>query len=538
MPWLRPASVVNHPVATTHRTSNDFTDERSAGVSTQPTKSVAEIDIDSIDLGGRRSPWPYLFAGLIIGGATVWAGGRYLDNNTHDNAVTEEVVELATTEVRIQTLTEEVEWTGTLGYGEAVQFGGPGGTITGAPDVGSVLVRGDTLATVDNEKVIVVYGSTPLYRTLREGVVGPDVQMLESNLVELGYDPDVTVTIDDEFTYNTAVMVERWQTDLGNEVTGEVAVGDAAVVLGPVSVSAISGVGQTAGPNMATLEPRRTQTDVVSQSSGAVANMVPVGAAIDHGTTLYSLDEIDVVAIATTDSVSVALTGGTYTIEALERALSNGGFALDGEMTVDGIATASTISAVERWQSEVGLPVSSQTSSASYQFVEPGQVVDSHAIADGTILASGRPVMSASASELSVVVTVSVSDETEFSDGQSVLVTLADETQVEGIVAEIGAVTQSGNDPTIDVVINIIAAPDVTLVEGPVTVTTVSSEIIDALVVPTRALVSLREGGYAVEVERNGSTQLVGIEIGSFDDGLVEVTAGDLNAGDEVVVPQ
>ena len=515
-----------------------FTDERRVEELSPPAERVPDIDLDSIDLGGRRSPWPYLIAGLMIGGAVVWAGGRYLDNTGSDSVVTEEVVALSTTEVRIQTLTEEVEWIGTLGYGESVQYSGPGGTITDASNLGTVLERGETLAMVDNEHVVVLYGSTPLYRTLRDGLTGPDVKLLETNLVALGYDPDVTVTIDNDFSYNTALMVQRWQTDVGNEVTGEVTVGAVAVVPGPVSISAISGVGQTAGPNMATLAPRRTQTDIASRASGSVSNMLPVGTAIEHGSTLYSLDEIDVVALNTTDPVSVALTGGTYSIEALERALSNGGFDPEGEMTVDGIVSAATVSAVERWQSAIGLPITSQTSFAYYYFVVASQVVDSLAVADGSLIASGRPVMSASSSELSVVVTVSVSDETEFSEGQSVSVTLADQTQVEGIVSEIGAVTQTGNDPTIDVVINIVAAPEVTLVEGPVTVTTVSSEVVDALVVPTRALVSLSEGGYGLEVQRNGSTQLIGIEIGSFDDGLVEITAGDLVAGDQVVVPQ
>jgi hypothetical protein len=56
--------------------------------------------------------------------------------------------------------------------------------------------------------------------------------------------------------------------------------------------------------------------------------------------------------------------------------------------------------------------------------------------------------------------------------------------------------------------------------------------------VPTRALVSLSEGGFAVEVRTpDGSTRLVGVELGVFDDGVVEVIAGDVTPGDDVVVP-
>ncbi|MFT5026751.1 MAG: hypothetical protein ACI9CV_001512, partial [Ilumatobacter sp.] len=49
---------------------------------------------------------------------------------------------------------------------------------------------------------------------------------------------------------------------------------------------------------------------------------------------------------------------------------------------------------------------------------------------------------------------------------------------------------------------------------------------------------SLSEGGFAVEVRTpDGSTRLVGVELGVFDDGVVEVIAGDVTPGDDVVVP-
>ena len=57
------------------------------------------------------------------------------------------------------------------------------------------------------------------------------------------------------------------------------------------------------------------------------------------------------------------------------------------------------------------------------------------------------------------------------------------------------------------------------------------------LAVPVEALLALAEGGYAVEVsDGDGTTHLVGVELGVFADGLVEIT-GDVEAGDQVVVP-
>ena len=61
-----------------------------------------------------------------------------------------------------------------------------------------------------------------------------------------------------------------------------------------------------------------------------------------------------------------------------------------------------------------------------------------------------------------------------------------------------------------------------------------------ALVVPVTALLALSGGGYSVEVVGAGArNHLVPVSLGLFDDaeGLVQVTASGLAAGQEVVVP-
>jgi hypothetical protein len=55
------------------------------------------------------------------------------------------------------------------------------------------------------------------------------------------------------------------------------------------------------------------------------------------------------------------------------------------------------------------------------------------------------------------------------------------------------------------------------------------------LAVPVDAVLALAEGGYALEVvDEAGRTHLVGVELGVFADGMVEVR-GDIAAGDQVV---
>ena len=79
-------------------------------------------------------------------------------------------------------------------------------------------------------------------------------------------------------------------------------------------------------------------------------------------------------------------------------------------------------------------------------------------------------------------------------------------------------------------------AGDTTVPDGmpvSVIVTTVAAE--GVLAVPVEAVLALAEGGYALEVaDAAGATHLVGVELGVFADGWVEVS-GDVTAGDQVV---
>jgi hypothetical protein len=142
----------------------------------------------------------------------------------------------ATAAVTRQTLTRTETVDGTLGYGEAttVAARGAGGTLTWLPGVGTVLGRGQPVYKVDEQPVPLVYGSTPLYRTLRAGVEGADAKLLEQNLSALGYGG---FTVDDEYTGATADAVRQWQADLGVAETGRVEVGQVVVARGQIRVT-------------------------------------------------------------------------------------------------------------------------------------------------------------------------------------------------------------------------------------------------------------------------------------------------------------
>jgi Putative peptidoglycan binding domain len=105
------------------------------------------------------------------------------------------------------------------------------GTLTSMARSGSVVHRGGVLYRLDGDPIVLMYGSTPAYRTLEQGVTdGPDVTELEQNLAALGYDPG---TIDDAFTSATAAAIGDWQDSAGLERTGSMELGRVVFMPGP-----------------------------------------------------------------------------------------------------------------------------------------------------------------------------------------------------------------------------------------------------------------------------------------------------------------
>jgi peptidoglycan hydrolase-like protein with peptidoglycan-binding domain len=152
----------------------------------------------------------------------------------------------ATAQVRRTTLVETKTVPGTLGYGDPVPLGaGEAGILTWIAPIGSTVRRGEPLFRVDERPVLDLYGSLPLYRTLRAGLKGRDVRQLERNLAALGYRG---FTVDDTYTAATATAVRSWQADLGRPKTGTVELGEVAFTSGPVRIAGhMARVGDTIG---------------------------------------------------------------------------------------------------------------------------------------------------------------------------------------------------------------------------------------------------------------------------------------------------
>ena len=124
---------------------------------------------------------------------------------------------------------------------------------------------GNVLYRVSNEPVILLYGNTPVYRSLYEGDTGPDVRELNDNLVALGYATRSDVDWDwSYFSYETEYALERLQYHLGEDETGYLAEGQAVFLPGQVRIATVSAtLGTSAGPGAAIMQATSTSRQVV-----------------------------------------------------------------------------------------------------------------------------------------------------------------------------------------------------------------------------------------------------------------------------------
>ncbi|MFI6515792.1 peptidoglycan-binding protein [Spirillospora sp. NPDC050679] len=178
-----------------------------------------------------------LAAGAAV--AVVAGGGAALALDGGGEARAVEEARTATADVRRGDLVDTETVDGTLTYADEREVrSGASGTVTWVPEEGATVERGEPLLRVDGEAVTLMYGGTPMYRTVGEGDEGGDVRALERNLRALGYGDGLTV--DEEFTGATADAVREWQDDRGLEETGRVGPGQVVLLPGAARIKKVS----------------------------------------------------------------------------------------------------------------------------------------------------------------------------------------------------------------------------------------------------------------------------------------------------------
>lgn len=220
-----------------------------------------------------------LVAVLIAGGAT-WA---LVDSGSQPSASAPDTARHhgPTTTITKGDLTDSKVFAGTLGYGTTTGVpGAAAGTITWLPKPGQVIERDGFLYAVDERAVRALWGTVPLWRELKRGLDGTDVQQLNTNLAALGYD----LAVDDTFGPRTERAVTAWQHDRGQKETGVLTASDVAFVDGAVRVASVTGkLGQAAaggegGEVLQVTSTKRIVTAIVSQRE---SERLAVGTAVD-----------------------------------------------------------------------------------------------------------------------------------------------------------------------------------------------------------------------------------------------------------------
>ena len=160
-----------------------------------------------------------------------------------------------------------------------------GSVVTALPAPGTTVARGGTLYEIDGRPVALMIGTTPAYRALREGDVGPDVAQLQTNLVALGLGGSPAIRGDGTFDHATALAVQRWQSSRHVASSGAILLGDIVVLPTAARVSATNvAVGGGAQPGSPILQLSSVDHVVKVEIDPGLARKVHVGDAIRFST--------------------------------------------------------------------------------------------------------------------------------------------------------------------------------------------------------------------------------------------------------------
>ncbi|WP_406486697.1 hypothetical protein [Streptomyces phaeochromogenes] len=411
----------------------------------------------------------------ITAGAVVWTGRH----GQESRASADERVHVTTAVVERADLSDTLTLGGTLGHGRSrVVRSGKEGLVTWLPRIGAEVTRGGQLFRVNDNPVPLLYGSTPLYRTLRdEGTVGRDVKVLVDNLRKLGYDFGEQPEVGSWVRPRPAAT----PTSDGAGAEGETASADAASGESAEDGTASGKSGQDAAPSA-----RPTAADSAGAGSPA-ASPSPAPVQVRRG---------------------------------------------------EGVLTAGVIAALKRWQSRTGAAATGELGPGD-AIVLSGAVRVGGLLAEPGD-AAGGDLLSVTSTVRQVTVPLEADATGSVRRGNKVTVTLPDNSTVRGHVTALSNDAQSadqnaGGEPRLTVTVG-LDDPDAEPVRdadsGSVRVGFTSAAKKDVLVVPVGALLALSEGGYALQ--RPGG-RLLPVETGLFAKGRVEVSGPEISEGLRVV---
>jgi hypothetical protein len=217
-----------------------------------------------------------------------------------------------------------------------------------------------------------------------------------------------------------------------------------------------------------------------------------------------------------------------------------------------GVDKAAELQQAEEELEELQLAAKSETFSPTNALAsETSIIVGSYITSEGSVVAANSQMYNISSTGVEVVFQIDASDQDIVSVGDSVEVELPSEERINATISYVDpVVTQGQNGDFIEVKLDISSTESIKVYDqAPVDVFVTSEVSQDVMYVPVNALIALAEGGYALEIYNGESevgvfegvsgvdTTYVGVEIGVFTDGFVEVS-GNITEGMIVVVPR
>jgi hypothetical protein len=264
------------------------------------SSSVASSLPDAAGAGGQPKPRRLWIATVVlaaVAAAAIAAGitGTRAGGGTGTDGVGDNASPTSTATVTRQSLASEIPVTATLGYaGSYNVVNQASGIITRLPGAGTIIRQGQILYEVSGQPVVLLYGSTPAYRSLPAAassqMTGPDVRELNADLVAMGYASSSQIPAgSDVFTSWTTAGVEKLQSALGVTANGTLSLGDAVFLPGPARITSVSAtLGASAPIGQAIMSATSTRRVVSVALDSAQESEVAVG---DHVTiTLPSND--------------------------------------------------------------------------------------------------------------------------------------------------------------------------------------------------------------------------------------------------------
>lgn len=283
---------------------------------------------------------------------------------------------------------------------------------------------------------------------------------------------------------------------------------------------------------------------LVAGRPGMLTWIAEEGSTIRRGRQLYAVDAESVILLY--GSVPLYRTIGPGAegadVRQLQRNLRAMGYTDEGALEATGAFDGATADALRDWQEDLGAVQTGLLEPGDAVFFAGPRRMGAHQLEVGSAVAPGATVATVTATDRVVTVALPASDQDLVSEGERVVVTLPSGRRVAGRIERLGTVAETdaenpGAEPTVSMTIRLAGGVGTRLDRAPVDVEVETSRASDVLAVPVAALLALAEGGYALEVvDDPRGTHLVGVEVGAFADGWVEVSGPGIDEGTEVVV--